>query len=148
MNKILKPKEDHHFAQVSEQLALTVDALTVKVAKLQSENHYLRRANRVQPHLRLVLRAEVAANFLALWHLGGYRVGRKACRHNGMTNDSWFAGRALLMAARVWVGNGFVTDDPVMIEERIRVTVERAKRDPSVIAYRIPISKRPKGFVK
>jgi hypothetical protein len=148
MNQILKSKDDPEFANVSEQLALTVDDLTVKVAKLQGENHYLRRANRVQPHLRLVLRAEVAANLMALWYLGGYLVGRKACRHNGMTNDSWFAGRALLMAARVWVGNGFVTHDPATIEERIRSTVERAKRDPAVVAYRIPLSKRPKGFVK
>jgi hypothetical protein len=64
-----------------------------------------------------------------------------------MTNDSWFAGRALLMAARVWVGDSFVTTDPTLIEQRIHTTVERAKREPSVIAYRIPISKRPKSFV-
>ena len=144
---MLKPTGDHDFAIVSEQLALAVDDLTIKVAKLQGENHYLRRANRVQPHLRLVLRAEVAANLIALWHLAGYRVGRTACRGHGMTNDSWFAGRALLMAARVWVGDGFVTTDPTLIEQRIRTTVERAKREPSVIAYRIPISKRPKSFV-
>ncbi len=148
MNQILKPRTDQAFVQVSEQLAKTIDALTVKVAKLQGENHYLRSANRVQPHLRLVLRAEVAAHLIAMWHLAGYRVGRQACFQNGMTNDSWFAGRALLMAARIWVGDGFVTDDPVTIEERIRVTVERAKRDPSAIAFRIPISKRPKSFVK
>lgn len=146
MINILKAQGDQGFAVLSEELSAISD-LKSRVVRLQNENHYLRRSNRVQPHLRLVLRAEAAANLIAMWHLAGYRTGRKACRGHGMTEPTWFAGRALLMAGRLWQNNHFTTNDPDTIQARIAVTVERAKRDPSVIGYRIPLSKRPKSFV-
>lgn len=147
MSELLKPGMDPAFTQVSEQLA-QLDDLKIAKLKLQNENHYLRRGNRVRPHLKLVLRAEAAALMLAVWHLAGYRTGRKASRAHGMTERTWFAGRALLLAARVWDKDGFTTDDADTIQTRIKATVERAKRDPSVIGYRIPKVKRPKAFVE
>ena len=145
MSNILKPAMDPAFTQISEQLQL--DDLKNAVLKLKNENHYLRRANRVRPHLKLVLRAEAAALMLSIWHLAGYRTGRMASRAHGMTERTWFAGRALLLAARLW-DDGFTTDDPDTIQTRIAATVERAKREPSVIGYRIPKGKRPKAFAK
>jgi len=147
MSELLRATDDPAFTQISEQLA-KLDDLKNAVLKLKNENHYLRRANRVRPHLKLVVRAEAAALMLAVWHLAGYRTGRMASRAHGMTERTWFAGRALLMAARLWDQDGFTTDDPDTIQTRIKTTVERAKRDPSVIGYRIPKGKRPKAFVE
>src|SRR5687768_2418748 len=101
MNELLKATLDPAFTQISEHL-IHIDDLKIAKLKLQNENHYLRRANRVRPHLKLVLLAEAAALMLAVWHLAGYRTGRKSSRDNGMTERTWFAGRALLMAARLW----------------------------------------------
>jgi len=138
---------DHEFAAHTARVNQASDTLAARVAALQNENHYLRRANRVQPHLRLVLRAEAAANLIVLWWLTGYRIGRVACLHFGLSNDRWYAGRALLMAARLWGDDcSLTTNDPDTIQIRIAATVERSKREPSVIGYRIPISKRPSGF--
>lgn len=146
MEKILRPNVDPEFSEISEKLS--TEDLKAAVIKLKIENHYLRRANRVQPHLRLVLRAEAAAKLIVLWHGAGYMVGRKACRKHGLTEDGWYAGRALLMAGRLWIDGRITTADPDVIQARIETTVTRAKADPSVIGYRIPLSRRPKTFVK
>lgn len=146
MEKVLRPTVDPYFTEVSENLSK--DDLKVAVIKLRVENHYLRRGARVKPHVRLVLRAEASAKLMALWHAAGYQVGRKACRKHGLTEDAWYAGRALLMAGRLWLNDRFTTEDVDVIKTRIQTTKERALVDPSVIGYRIPLSRRPKYFVK
>ena len=150
MNNLLKvngnTKDDAHFVTLINELSHSNEALTIKAAKLQAENHYLRRANCVQPHLRLVLRARVAADILVVLHLAGYRTGRNAAEAAGVSQDSWFAGRALLLAARLW-DNGLTTNDTAFIETRLSAAYQRAMADPSTVAFRIPLSKRPKAWV-
>jgi len=139
-------QDDTHFVSLINELSQSNEALTIKAAKLQAENHYLRRANRVQPHKRLVLRAKVAADILVVLHLAGYRTGRNAAEEAGVSQDSWFAGRALLLAARLW-DSGLTTTDCALIEARLSAAYQRAMTDPSTLAYRIPLSKRPKGWL-
>jgi len=151
MNSLLKvnrnAKDDAGFVSLINELSLSNEALSIRAAQLQAENHYLRRANRVQPHKRLVLRAKVAAEILVVLHLAGYRTGRNAAEAAGVSQDSWFAGRALLMAARLWDDDGVTTLDSALIETRLNAAYQRAMVDPSSIAFRIPLSKRPKGWL-
>jgi hypothetical protein len=130
----------------NEQLESENEALTIKVARLQKENQYLRRVNNVRPHLKLVVRAQAAAQLLALWHCAGYRTGRPSAFAMGMSNDTWYAGRALLQVARVWDRQGWTTDDPATIEARLKTAVERCKDRPDLLGYHLPKSKRPKTF--
>jgi hypothetical protein len=130
----------------NEELEAENESLIVKVGKLQRENHYLRRINKVRPHLKLIVRAQAAAQLLALWHCAGYRTGRPSALAMGMSNDTWYAGRALLQVARVWADSGWTTDDPAIIEARLKTAVERCKDRPDLLGYRIPLSKRPKLF--
>ncbi len=150
MNNLLKvnraAQDDTHFVTLVRELSQSNEALTIKAAKLQAENHYLRRANRVRPHLRLVLRARAAADILVVLHLAGYRTGRNAAEAAGVSQDSWFAGRALLLAARLW-DNGLTTTDSALIESRLSAAYQRAMADPSTVAFRIPMSRRPKSWL-
>jgi hypothetical protein len=129
-----------------EELENEVATLAAKVAKLQKENHYLRRANKVQPHIKLVVRAHAAAQLLSLWHCAGYRTGRDAAYGMGMSIDDWYKARALLQLARVWDRNGFTTTDPTTIEKQLKLATERARERPDLVGYRIPMNRRPKTF--
>lgn len=140
-------KSNDRFATVSRELVRTEDRLTVQAAKLQQENHYLRRVNKVRPHLKLVVRAEAAAHLLALWHVAGYLTSRYACMSFGMSERTYYAGKALLVAARVHNGQRWTVNDPDTIEARIRTTVERCRKSPEILAWRMPLSKRPKAFL-
>jgi len=123
---ILRARNDAEFTEINNRLVELNDALTVKVALLQKENHYLRRGNRVAPHMRLVQRAYAGAQLLAVWHCAGYRTGRKAALANGMSDRTWYAARALLMLARVHDGRAFTMSDPAEIEPRLKAATERA----------------------
>ena len=151
MNSLLKvnrtAQDDTGFVALIAELSQSNEAMAIRAAKLQKENHYLRRANRVRPHLRLVLRAKVAADILVLLHLAGYRVGRRSAGAAGVSQDSWFAGRALLMSARLWDDDGLATADCAVIETRLGAAYQRAMADPSTVAFRIPMSRRPKSWL-
>jgi len=151
VNSLLKvnrtAQDDTGFVALIAELSQSNETLAIRAAKLQAENHYLRRANRVQPHKRLVLRAKVAADILVLLHLAGYRVGRRSAEAAGVSQDSWFAGRALLMSARLWDDDGMVTVDSAVIETRLSAAYGRAMNDPSTVAFRIPMSRRPKSWL-
>jgi hypothetical protein len=72
MTKLLNPQpEDADFAQRCEELARENVSLQVKVARLQKENHYLRRITQMKPQMRLVVRAEAAAQLFGLMALCG-----------------------------------------------------------------------------
>lgn len=142
--KLFRPKSEPVITQLSEDLFHENSTLQEKVARLQQENHYLRRANKVRPHLRLIVRAEAAAKTLALWHCSGYRTGRRAALELGMPERTWFAGRALLMVARLHDGREWVSDDAATIAGRIAGAVEFCKKTPESLVYRLPKSKRPK----
>jgi hypothetical protein len=130
----------------SENLERQNEGLATKVAKLQKENHYWRRANKVQPHIKLIVRARASAELLALWHCAGYRTGRDSAYSMGMSHHSWYAGRALLQLARVWDDHGFTTADPGTIQKQLKVAHERATQRPDLLAYRIPRSRRAKAY--
>lgn len=132
------------FAQRCEELARENVSLQVKVARLQKENHYLRRITQMKPHVRLVVRAEAAAQLLALWHCAGLRTGRKASFAAGMSQDTFYAGRALLVLAAVHDGKRWVTTDPEVIEGRLKGAVELARKDVAHLVRNMPRSKRPK----
>lgn len=146
MNNFLTRRKDAQFVELSEQLAQDVNTLALKVAKLQKENHYLRRASRVRPQLRIVLRAEAAAHVLAMWHCTGYLTGRGSAFAHGMSHDTFYAGRALCVLANVHNGRAWLTDDPATIENKLSATAEYAKRRPDVLIAHIPLSKQPKSF--
>jgi hypothetical protein len=139
---MFKRRKDIEFAELSNQLAESNESLTIKVAKLTNENHYLRRGNRVKPHVRIVLRARASATLLALWDRSGYRTGRKAAFANGMSDRTWYAARALLMMARVHDGRGFTCSDPAEIEARLDSALARAIDDPDLLNKRMPLSRQ------
>lgn len=143
----MQTQHNQAFITTSQQLAQSDDKLIIKSAKLQRENHYLRRINKVRPHLKLVVRAEAAAQLLALWHIAGYLTSRYACMSFGMSERTYYAGKALLVAARVHNGQRWTVSNPEAIEARIRTTVERCRKSPEILAWRMPLSKRPKAFL-
>lgn len=146
---IKSPKSnDDRFATVSRELARNEDRLTVQAAKLQQENHYLRRANRVRPHLKIVLRAEAAARLLAMWHCAGYLTSRRSCLSFDMSERSFFAGRALLMVARIHDGAKWLVEDPEVIESKMRFASAHCRKHPHSLALRMPLSRRPKSLVE
>lgn len=134
------------FAQRCEELARENVSLQVKVARLQKENHYLRRVTQMKPQMRLVVRAEAAAHLLALWHCAGLRTGRSATFAAGMSQDTFYAGRALLVLAGVHDGKRWVTTDPAVIESRLKGAVEMAQKNPAHLVRNMPPSKRPKRW--
>lgn len=144
MNKLLTNRADPAFTETTELISREESSLAHKVAKLTAENHYLRRSNRVRPHLRIVLRAEESARTLALWHCSGYRTGRKAAFLNGMSNTSFFTGRALLELAGVHNGRAWTIDNPDLIERKIANAADYAKRSPAALIANMPPSKQPK----
>lgn len=139
---LLKPRKDAEFTAINNQLADDNASLTAKVAALTKENHYLRRGNRVQPHMRLVQRAYAGAQLLAIWHCAGYRTGKKAALANGMSDRTWYAARALLMLGRVHDGHKFTTSDPAEIETRLHGATQRAGVQPELLNVRLPRSRQ------
>lgn len=137
-------QDDADFAQRCEELARENVSLQVKVARLQKENHYLRRITQMRPQMRLSVRAEAAAQLLALWHCAGLRTGRKASFAAGMSQDSFYAGRALLMLAGVHDGQRWVTTDPEVIKSRLKGAAEMARKNTATLVRNMPPSKRPK----
>jgi hypothetical protein len=146
ITKSSKSKTDDRFTTVSRDLARSDDRLTVQATKLQQENHYLRRANRVRPHLKIVLRAEAAARLLALWHCAGYLTSRRACLSFGMSERSFFAGRAFLIVARIHDGAKWLAEDPEVIESKMRFAAAHCRKHPHSLALRMPLSRRPKSL--
>lgn len=146
MNNLLVDGRDQDFADQADRLSREGASLINRVAALQKENHYLRRSNRVRPQLRLVLRAEAAAQILAMWHCAGYMSGRKAAFAGGMSNSSFYAGRALCVLANVHNGHAWTTDNVVVIEQKLADAVAYARRNPEALVHNIPPSKRPKRF--
>ena len=146
MINLLTRRNDTDFFEHSTQLAQDLDALSVKVTKLQQENHYLRRSNRVRPHLRIVIRAEAAAHLLAMWHCAGYLTGRASAFVFGMSQDTFYAGRALCILANLHDGQRWLTDDPATIQRRLGEATEYAKRRPDALIAHIPLSRQPKSF--
>lgn len=151
MTKLLNSRpdgsqDDADFAQRCEELARENVSLHVKVARLQKENHYLRRVAHMKPQLRLVVRAEAAAQLLALWHCAGLRTGRKASFAAGMSQDSFYVGWALLVLAGVHDGHHWVTTDPALIESRLQAAAETARKKPVHLIRHMPPSKRPKRW--
>jgi hypothetical protein len=141
---LLRTRKDAEFTALSNQLADANASLVAKVAQLKKENHYLRRGNRIMPHVRIVQRAYAGAQMLALWHCGGYRTGRKAAMLNGMSDRTWYAARALLMVGRVHNGRSFTTDEPSELETALLSAVKRSEMDPGLLHARLPRSRRPK----
>lgn len=145
---IKSSKSNDRFATVSREIVRADDRLTVQAAKLQQENHYLRRANRVRPHLKIVLRAEAAARLLALWHCSGYLTSRRACLSFGMSERSFFAGRAFLIVARIHDGAKWLAEDPEVIESKMRFASTHCRKNPLSLALRMPLSRRPKSLAE
>lgn len=120
--------------------------MQVKVARLQKENHYLRRVTQMKPQMRLVVRRPLPAQLLALWHCAGLRTGRKASFQAGMSQDTFYAGRALLMLAGVHDGQRWVTTEPAVIESRLQGAIDLARKNPAHLVRNMPPSKRPKRW--
>jgi len=148
VTSLLKPRSaaGDHFA-VSEQIAQAIEPLTVAVAKLRSENNFLRRKAKLQPHVRVAHQAGAAARLLALWHCTGYRTGRRAALSFGMSDRTWFHAKALCMVARIHDGNQFTTTNPTEIEQALAVAVQKCERDPNTLILRLPASRKPKRRV-
>lgn len=145
MIKLLTKRNHPEFTEQSEALMREVNSLTLKVAKLQKENDYLRHTNKVRPHLRIVLRAEVSAHYLCMWHCSGLLTGRESAFAFGMSHNTFYAGRALCMLANVHDGEAWTTDDIVVIQQRIQEALEYAKKRPDALLAHIPPSKQPKS---
>lgn len=141
---LLRKQDD--WAAKCEQLAHDNERLTVKAAALVQQNGYLRKANRVQPHVKLAEKATAAAKMLALWHVAGWRTGKDSCRSYGMTENTYFAGRALLILAGLHDGYSWLTFDADSIEARLKTAGELAHKRPDLLAQNIPNSRRPKQY--
>jgi hypothetical protein len=81
-------------------------------------------------------------NYLALWHC----AGRSATFAAGMSQDTFYAGRALLVLAGVHDGKRWVTTDPAVIESRLQGAVEMARKNAAHLVRNMPPSKRPKRW--
>lgn len=144
---ILKANVDPEFTELCNKLLQEKATLTAKVAALTKENHYLRKGNRVAPQMRIVQRAYASAQLLAMWHCAGFRTGRRASNQNGMSDRSWYAGRALLLLAGIYDWQlGFKTDNKEEIERLLAVAIEKATQNPASLLVRLPVSKQPKAF--
>ena len=122
-------------------------SLAIRVAELQAANNYLSRASRVKPRLRIILQAYADADILAMWHLAGFRTGRKAMQKNGMSDRHWHYGRAMLQVAGVYADD-WKSDNPVEIEAALRVAFERCERNPNTLLNRLPASRRLRRRVR
>ncbi len=129
-----------------EALAQQNERLTVKVAALVQQNGYLRKANKVRPHVKLVEKANAAAKLLALWHCSGWLTGRESCTTYGMKESAFYAGRALLMLANLHDGANWLTDDADQIEARLTWALAYARKEPSALALNMPNSRRPRAY--
>jgi hypothetical protein len=146
MINLLKPKPDVEWAHLCEQLAQQNDRLIIQSASLIQQNGYLRKANHVRPHIKLVEKARASAKLIALWHVTGYLTGRDSCFSYGMSNSYFFAGRALLVLAGVHDGDHWLTDDANRIEESLAMAAGVATKTPALLAQNMPNSKRPLEF--
>lgn len=143
---ILKPKDNINWAEQAEELARQNDRLITQAASLAQQNGYLRKANRVRPHVKLIEKAKAAAKLMALWHVSGWLTGRDSCLSYGMANSYFFAGRALLILAGVHDGERWLTDDAGRIEERLHMAGEVATKTPELVGQNMPNSKRPLAY--
>lgn len=134
------------WAQTAEQLAEQNERLTVQAAALRQQNGYLRKANRVRPHVKLCEKAEASAKLLALWHVTGWRTGKASCKAYGMTEGYFFAGRALLVLAGLHDGYAWLSDNADTIEGKLRMASELARKRPELLAQNMPNSRRPREF--
>lgn len=139
-------KTTDEWALKCQELTRSNDKLANQAAILLQANGHLRKANKVRPHVKLYLKAEASAKILALWHVGGYRTGKNSCVSYGMSENTYFYGRALLMLAALHDGHKWLIDDPDEIERRIEMTVAYAEAKPEILAMSIPNSRRPKEY--
>lgn len=143
MNILRNPNE---WAQKCEALAAQNERLTVLAAQLKQQNGYLRKANKVQPHVKFVEKAAASAKLLALWHVSGWLTGKESCKSYGMSETTFFWGRGLLMLANLRDEGGWLTDDADTIESKIAMAVSYARHAPEALAQNIPNSRRPKAY--
>ena len=143
---LLRSKDDTEWAELCESLAAQNERLLTQAAALIQQNGYLRKANKVRPHVKMVEKAKASAKLLALWHVAGWLTGRDSCLSYGMSNSYFYAGRALLVLANVHNGEHWETNDATEIEERLRMAGEYASKRPDLLAANMPNSKRPLEF--
>ncbi len=144
MIQLLTHNEHDRFSIQSELALATADKLAVAVAQLRSENNFLRRKLKVRPQTRMLQQAAAGARLLALWHCTGYRTGRMTALSFGMSERTWFAARALCLAARIHDGIAFTTDEPNDIEKRLALALAKCEQNISCLVSRLPLSRRPR----
>jgi hypothetical protein len=139
---ILKQRNQSEPYAISEQIAHSADSLTVKVAQLQRHNNFLTRKMQLQPSVRVRETAKASAELLALWHLTGYRTGKRASLSMGMSEYTWYHARAFCMLGLIHSKNGFTTDDANEIATGLKVAAERLAKDPNALNRYLPSSRR------
>lgn len=134
------------WANKCEELAQLNESLTAKAALLMQQNAHLRKANKVQPHVKFVEKAAFSAKLLALWHVSGHLTGKETCKGYGMKENTYFYGRAMLMLAYLHDGSKWLTDDPGTIEDKLSWAEKYAQTHPDVLASHVPNSRRPIAY--
>lgn len=139
---ILRQRNGSEPYAISEQIAHGADSLAVKVAQLQRHNNFLTRRMQLQPAIRVRESVKAAAELLALWHLTGYRTGKRASLSNGMSEYTWYHARAFCMLGLIHSKTGFTTSDPDEIATGLKVAAERLAKDTNALNRYLPSSRR------
>jgi hypothetical protein len=145
---ILKSRGNKEAYAESERIIHSLESLTVKVAQLQRINGFLTRKMQLQPEVRRALSVSAAAELLALWHLTGFKTGKRAALSLGMANYTWYHARAFCRLGLVHDGRGFTSTDPEEIANGLRVAGERLKKNPEALNRYLPASRRVRGGVR
>lgn len=138
-------KSGEAFIESEEILRREDGKLAQAIIKLRQHNKRLTRRMQLRPHVRVIDYSLASATQLALWHCSGFQTGRKAAYTLGLSERSWYYGRALLMVARLHDGREFRTNDPAQIVARLNTAVEKYEKEPQVLYARVPKSRRPRG---
>jgi hypothetical protein len=145
---ILKQRNNSEPYAISEEIAHLNESLTVKIARLQKVNGHLMRKMQLQPEVRQALSVSAAAELLAMWHLLGYKTGKRAALSLGMSNYTWWHARAFCRLGLVHDGRNFTTSDPDEVASGLRVAAERLAKNPEALNRYLPASRRVRGGVR
>jgi hypothetical protein len=94
------------------------------------------------------LAISASAELLALWHLTGFRTGKRAAKSLGMSEYTWYHARAFCMLGLVHDGRGFTSNDPEEIARCLAVAAERLADKPQAINRYLPASRRVRRRVR
>lgn len=145
---ILKQRSNIEPYAISEEITHSPDSLIIKVKQLQKVNGFLSRKLQLQPEVRVSLTVSVAAELLALWHLTGFRTGKRAAKSLGMSEYTWYHARAFCMLGLVHDGRSFTSNDPTEIAAGLAVAAERLATKPQALNRYLPPSRRVRKRVR